>query len=94
MASALYFVIQQVASLLCLGSRVPLETVAQDSCPCAKCIAVVWSLEVSCWAFVCCARKDGLYCPVAPCESKMGSGPKALLSLNSLLARTAPPVPC
>ncbi|KAI7837989.1 hypothetical protein COHA_008171 [Chlorella ohadii] len=46
-ASALYFVIQQVAALLCLGSRVPLEAVAQDACPCAKCIAVVWSVEVS-----------------------------------------------
>ncbi|PRW61538.1 MAP3K epsilon kinase 1-like isoform X2 [Chlorella sorokiniana] len=46
-ASALYFVIQQVASLLCLGTRTPLEAVAHDSDSCAKCIAVVWSLEVS-----------------------------------------------
>lgn len=99
-ASALYFVIQQVASLLCLGCRVPLEAVAQDACPCAKCIAVVWSLEVRFWAILCCTMTGGMRCLAVVSKSKLGSDPMALSTIphpwrwaasRNQLAPTCPP---
>ena len=46
MAGAAYWLLQQAASLLCLGCREHLEQVSAAKSDCDKCTAVAWALQV------------------------------------------------
>lgn len=45
-AAAAYWVLQQLTSVLCLGSRSALEDAADSSSDCDKCVAVAWAMQV------------------------------------------------
>jgi hypothetical protein len=45
-AAAAYWLLQQAASLLCLGSREHLKQVSASKSDCEKCTAVAWALQV------------------------------------------------
>ncbi|PSC70287.1 hypothetical protein C2E20_6286 [Micractinium conductrix] len=46
-ASAAFWLLQQVVSTLCLGTRLPLEAAAELLSDCERCTAVVWALQAS-----------------------------------------------